>query len=178
VRAATNPKSPNYAVERTRLRVTTHAPTTFAPAAHPHGPRRYGVSLTLWALGVIHAHSPMKTKCYALLACFLSITAFAKPPLGEFAAEMPGWKSLKNPSAEDQKTREMYLMTAQRIEITAGKLVLKTGNLTSETMTYTAQGEFLLGRSTRFGGDVFFTPFYVADKDTIFGNGFKFTRTK
>src|SRR5690349_14395296 len=42
---------PNPAVERTCLRVTAHAPATFAPSACPHGPRRSGVSLTFWSLG-------------------------------------------------------------------------------------------------------------------------------
>jgi hypothetical protein len=44
-------KSPNTALQRTRSAVTAHAPTIFAPAAFPHGPRLLRASLTLGSLG-------------------------------------------------------------------------------------------------------------------------------
>ena len=43
--------TPNRPVERTRLLVTVHAPAASAPATFPHGPRRSGVSLTLFSFG-------------------------------------------------------------------------------------------------------------------------------
>lgn len=120
----------------------------------------------------------MKKNCYALLLCLLSITAFAEPFVGEFAAEMPGWSALKNPTPEDQRMREMYLMTAQRIEITADKLVLHMGQLTSQELTYTREGNFLLGKAAKPGGEVMFYPFYIADPKKIYGEGFRLVRTK
>ena len=50
-RSPTRPQTPNHALQRTRSAVTAHAPTTFAPAAFPHGPRPLRVSLSLGSLG-------------------------------------------------------------------------------------------------------------------------------
>lgn len=46
-------ESPNHALLRTRSAVTAHAPTTFSPAAFPHGPRLLRVSLSLGSFAKI-----------------------------------------------------------------------------------------------------------------------------
>ncbi len=45
-------RTPNQALQRTGCAVTAHAPTAFAPAAFPHGPRLLRLSLSLGSLGV------------------------------------------------------------------------------------------------------------------------------
>ena len=120
----------------------------------------------------------IKTKFCALLTLGLSFNALAEPYFGEFTAEMPGAKALKSATEADKKMMALYQMTAQRMAITANNILFKTGPLSEQTLTYTVQGDILLGRTVRFEGEVFFTPIYVANKDTLFANGFKFVRTK
>jgi hypothetical protein len=52
----------NHALQRTAPGVTAHAPTTFAPAAFPHGLRRPPQSLSLGSLGVATPVSNNDTK--------------------------------------------------------------------------------------------------------------------
>lgn len=50
-------KSPNNALQPTRLRVTACAPNHHHLSAHRHRPRHSGVWLSLGALGAFHASS-------------------------------------------------------------------------------------------------------------------------
>lgn len=80
-------------------------------------------------------------------------------------------------SAKTDKLKESFEKSKQTLVITEKDMSLNIGFGGGIYMTYTAQGDFLLGK-TMLGKTEMFYPIYVKDADTLFFGNQKFVRKK
>ena len=81
------------------------------------------------------------------------------------------------PDSVSAKHKESFEKSKQTIIITEKDMTLNTGFGGGIYMTYTTQGDFLLGK-TMLGQAEMFYPIYIKDADTLFLAGQKFVRKK
>lgn len=79
------------------------------------------------------------------------------------------------PESATAKQKDAFEKSKQTIVITEKDMTLSSGFGGGIYMTYTAQGDFLLGK-TMLGQAEMFYPVYVKDADTLFLAGQKFIR--
>lgn len=115
-----------------------------------------------------------------LVAVLVTSIARAEAPkfLGTFeSVRMDILMGLPLPESVTAKSKDMFAKMAQVLVITEKDLSLNVGSGGGIYMTYTAQGDFLLGK-TMMGKSEMFYPIYVKDADTLFMAGQKFSRKK
>ena len=81
------------------------------------------------------------------------------------------------PESVTEKQKDSFEKSRQTVVITEKDMTLSTGFGGGIYMTYTAQGDFILGK-TMMGRTEMFYPVYVKDADTLFLAGQKFLRKK
>lgn len=113
-----------------------------------------------------------------LALTLLSTFARAEAPkfLGTFEA-VPLNLLMGLPEGADAKHKELLAKMAQTLVITDKDMSLNVGLGGGIYMTYTAQGDFLLGK-TMMGKNEMYYPVYVKDADTLYLAGQKFVRKK
>jgi hypothetical protein len=75
------------------------------------------------------------------------------------------------------KRKEMSAEMKQTLVITEKDLTLSVGHGGNVYMTYTTQGDFILGKTILANSEMFY-PIYAKDPDTLFMSGQKFVRKK
>lgn len=122
-----------------------------------------------------------------LTLCAAFVTAFAQAEdrkiIGTFEsvpfdalAGFPGAETAKSKELA-AKSKEMFERMKQTLVITEKDLTLGVGPGGVLYMTYTTQGDFILGK-TIVGKSEMFYPIYAKDTDTLFLSGQKFVRKK
>ncbi len=81
------------------------------------------------------------------------------------------------PESASKELKESAEKMKQTLTITEKDMRMSTGFGGGIYMTYTAQGDFLLGK-TALGDTEMFYPIYVKDENTLFLAGQKFVRKK
>lgn len=103
------------------------------------------------------------------------VGTFESVPFDAFAG-LPGAETAKSKELA-AKSKEMFERMKQTLVITEKDLTLSVGPGGSVYMTYTTQGDFILGK-TMLGKSEMFYPIYAKDADTMFLSGQKFVRKK
>jgi hypothetical protein len=103
------------------------------------------------------------------------IGTFESVPLDVFAM-LPGPATEKSKELA-AKRKKMFEEMKQTLVITEKDLTLNVGPGGALYMTYTTQGDFLLGK-TVLGNSEMLYPIYAKDADTLFMSGQKFVRKK
>ena len=98
----------------------------------------------------------------------------AVPP--DLFANFPGPATEKSKELA-AKRKKMFEEMKQTLVITERDLTLNVGPGGGLYMTYTTQGDFILGK-TVLGNSEMFYPIYAKDADTLFLSGQKFVRKK
>ncbi|HZJ16802.1 MAG TPA: hypothetical protein VFD27_17240 [Chthoniobacteraceae bacterium] len=102
------------------------------------------------------------------------IGTFESVPI-DMLAMLPGPATEKS-KEQAAKTKAMFEKMKQTLVITEKDLTLSVGGV-AVYMTYTTQGDFILGK-TVLGNSEMFYPIYAKDADTLFLAGQKFVRKK
>ena len=103
------------------------------------------------------------------------IGTFESVPI-DMLAMLPGPATEKS-KEQAAKTKAMFERMKQTLLITEKDLTLSVGPGGAVYMTYTKQGDFILGK-TILGHSEMFYPIYAKDADTLFHAGQKFVRKK
>jgi len=102
------------------------------------------------------------------------IGTFESVPI-DMLAMLPGPATEKS-KEQAAKTKAMFEKMKQTLVITEKDLTLSVGG-GAVYMTYTTQGDFILGKNV-LGNSEMFYPIYAKDADTLFLAGQKFVRKK
>ena len=102
------------------------------------------------------------------------IGTFESVPI-DMLAMLPGPATEKS-KEQAAKTKAMFEKMKQTLVITEKDLTLSVGGV-AVYMTYTTQGDFILGKNV-LGNSEMFYPIYAKDADTLFLAGQKFVRKK
>ena len=116
-----------------------------------------------------------KIKILILINIFcIAAISNAQDYLGSYEAVPP--KDLQ----KNQELMKAWEISKLSIQIFPDRIIFQTGAFKPDdtpVVTYTVNGPFLLVKSS-YLDDVYYTPIYVHDKNTIFANGFKLIRVR
>lgn len=115
---------------------------------------------------------------HLLSAAFLVVATFAQaeePKITGKFESVPLDVLLGLPDSVTKKHKQSLERTRQTIVITEKEISMNAGVGGSISMTYTVQGDFLLGKS-KLGTAEMFYPIYVKDAETLYLSGQKFVR--